>query len=56
MNKNLANPEIKKVLEELGNGKKPNGGVKAIRQIYKHPIKNRQIIKSNVQRKALRRG
>lgn len=54
--KNLANPQLKEVMEALSEGKTPPKGKQAVKRLYKHPVKNRTIFKSTGQRDAIRRG
>lgn len=54
--KNLANPNLKKLWEKLDNGEEPQGGKRAVKHIYKHPVKRREVIISSGQHKAVRRG
>ena len=51
--RNLANPHLKKVMEDLKNGKTPTGGTPAVKR-YKHPVTQRRTVSQN-QRKAIRR-
>ena len=53
--KNLADPEFKKIIEELKKGKQPKG-IKAVKRVYKHPVERRTTLVSNGQYKGVRHG